>query len=865
MSAAEQTGAKRPSMLVAALFYARRGIAVFPLKPRLKRPLGRLAPHGVHDAVTSEQTVRGWWSNTSDANIGVACGEPGGVFVVDIDGEAAELAIAALEREHGALPACWVSTTGKGRHLWFRHDERIRNTVDRQNLIDTRSTGGYVVAPPSAHPNGTHYAWVDGRQPTGEPVECPEWFIDWLLSLKNRKRADEAAMPAAPAPRREELRTGEDHPHRKWCLRALEAEAYDVAGLGHGAGRNNALNTAAYKLAGYMPSGFLDEHEIVGALMDAATRCNLLAEDGRAACLATIRSGINAGRSKPRELPELRARPAPLHAVRRAPSAELTDPGGGDVPPPTDEDLLGGGGGGRGRDELPAIFDGIDEYSMVADADRYLARDAELYQRGGILVHVLRDRSPGAGKSRTAMTSNISPISEAYLRALSTREIRWMKRKFEKGAWLEVPIKPPGQCIKAVHQRKWWDHIRFLNGVTETPIFKPSGTILSKPGYDVETGVLFEPTIGFPRVPSTPSGLDVEGSIEQLRNVIRDFPFVDKSHEAAWFAALLTPLARHTFTGNSPLFLIDSNTPGTGKGKLASIAAIISTGRQPAVIAKVTDDAEIQKRITSVVISGAPVASFDNIDNRFGTGVVCSAFTNEEWSDRVLGENLEFRAPMLVTWFATGNNTQLTTDMVRRTVHIRLETNLARPETRDDFAIPNLEQYVREHRGRLAAAALTILRAWHVAGRPKPKLVPVGSFDNWSDAVRAPLVWAGLADPGLTQRSLREVSDSSSDAAVALIEAFASVLTPMTHYTAGEILVKSRGDSGEPLRTALEAFNGGRSLSAQAIARTLGKLRGRVIDGRVLRGEHDPHRKQLVWGLERQGAKPDDIPPELQF
>jgi len=66
-------------LLQAALAYAARGWAVFPLTPGDKLPVIRKEDggRGVYDATCDPDVLRQWWARWPDANIGVAAGASG--------------------------------------------------------------------------------------------------------------------------------------------------------------------------------------------------------------------------------------------------------------------------------------------------------------------------------------------------------------------------------------------------------------------------------------------------------------------------------------------------------------------------------------------------------------------------------------------------------------------------------------------------------------------------------------------------------------------------------------------------------------------------------------------------------------------
>lgn len=152
-------------LLNAALEYASKGLRVFPLLPRSKKPATK---NGFKDASCNEGQIRSWWQQWPDANIGIATGSvSGGLFVVDLDvdedkGIDGRLTLRKWEAEHGKqLPGdTWLAITGRGGYHYFYHDSAIvRSRTGLYEGIDIRGDGGYIVAPPSIHPNGRRYEW----------------------------------------------------------------------------------------------------------------------------------------------------------------------------------------------------------------------------------------------------------------------------------------------------------------------------------------------------------------------------------------------------------------------------------------------------------------------------------------------------------------------------------------------------------------------------------------------------------------------------------------------------------------------------------------------------------------------------------
>jgi hypothetical protein len=161
------------AMLDAALDYASRGVAVFPLWGIRNGRCGcgaagcqnagkhphRNAPHGFKDATTDTATITRWWTEDPTANIGTPTGA--WCAVVDIDPRhGGDDVLDQLERTHSPLPHTpEVLTGGGGRHLYFQPVAGLTNSSGKVGEgIDIRANGGYVLLPPSSHISGRDYA-----------------------------------------------------------------------------------------------------------------------------------------------------------------------------------------------------------------------------------------------------------------------------------------------------------------------------------------------------------------------------------------------------------------------------------------------------------------------------------------------------------------------------------------------------------------------------------------------------------------------------------------------------------------------------------------------------------------------------------
>jgi hypothetical protein len=270
-------------MTAAALDYAARGFAVFPCLPRSKLPA---FPGGFKNGTTNPATLRRWWLANPEYNIGIATGVRSGIWVLDVDGAYGAVALGVLEATYGPLPTL-ASVTSNGCHLWFRYTCPIPCSADDRigRGLDVRGDGGYVLAPPSVHPDGPAYRFTNNRT----PAVAPDWLVSLTRKPPPKPITSKIVWPSRP---------GGSGSYGKAALE------HEIAALAHAlpGGRNAALNRASFRLHQLVAGGELDGAEVRNRLLDAAIANGLMSDpqDGPRSVQATIVSGARAGLQHPR-------------------------------------------------------------------------------------------------------------------------------------------------------------------------------------------------------------------------------------------------------------------------------------------------------------------------------------------------------------------------------------------------------------------------------------------------------------------------------------------------------------------------------------------------------------------------------------
>jgi putative DNA primase/helicase len=195
--------------------------------------------------------------------------------------------------------------------------------------------------------------------------------------------------------------------------------------------------------------------------------------------------------------------------------------------------------------------------------------------------------------------------------------------------------------------------------------------------------------------------------------------------------------------------------------------------------------------------------------------------------------------------FATGNNLTFSGDVIRRTLMCTMDAGCERPELRT-FSTDAVREAL-EHRGGLVAAALTVLRAWHVSGE-RVKLPAFGGFEDWSFRVREALVWLDQTDPCETLAEVRE-SDPHRGELVAVIEQWRACLVLDKGYTVQQVIGRALVDPDfHNALLAVAAAHAGGSVNPARLGRWLNHVKGKVVNGLKLKQHGNTH-GYPIWKL----------------
>jgi putative DNA primase/helicase len=393
---------------------------------------------------------------------------------------------------------------------------------------------------------------------------------------------------------------------------------------------------------------------------------------------------------------------------------------------------------------IPEIVVGFDEEAVANAGIAALAACPELFTHGGQLVTLVPVPNLGAALPGASPALQIERLPTPRLRELLSRSARWLVPRSDDPAE-SVLSHVPAWAVSGIAARREWPGLRPLTALVTAPVLRPDGTVLESPGYDPVTGLYLAPHAPHPRVPEHPTQADARSAAEVLLASVRHIPFATPVDRAAWLAMALTTPARFAVGAASPLCIVEDGARSRwAEEVIADLAAVV--GAAPLAVVDVDELLPSPRRpFDALRVTGEPAA---RISNGAAMG----------WR-RIHEALLRGRATVGVVWFAATSRLMRDVELTRQALTVRCEGGEGDGHGDDaaqDEATP----------ATLLVAALTILRAYQVAGCPDLKLPRWPGFERWSQVVRAAVVWSGLPDPIASFTAAPEPT-SATDATIA--------------------------------------------------------------------------------------------------
>lgn len=291
-----------------ALRLAEAGIAIFPCGPD-KKPLVKWRD----TSTTNAQAIAALWTQYPAALPGIDLAKCG-LLVLDGDRHggpdgrtALKQLLLAQQGEYNGSATPAALTPGDGAHVYFQQNGHAfgNGRGDLPAGIDVRGDGGYVIAPYATLPDGRRYQIVQGmadligafKSGTIPPIPSG---IAKLLEKPARKEPPPEQQTDSARSSSNGSREG------AYAQAALDGIASELAKAAQG-GRNNDLNSAAFRMGTMIARGWISRADVGDALTAACLANGLMQDDGADTVQHTLASGLRAGEQDPH--PDLEDRP----------------------------------------------------------------------------------------------------------------------------------------------------------------------------------------------------------------------------------------------------------------------------------------------------------------------------------------------------------------------------------------------------------------------------------------------------------------------------------------------------------------------------------------------------------------------------
>lgn len=270
-------------------------------------------------------------------------------------------------------------------------------------------------------------------------------------------------------------------------------------------------------------------------------------------------------------------------------------------------------------------------------------------------------------------------------------------------------------------------------------------------GYDAETGI-FTVRGGL----DYDEKMDINKAVARWKSLHQYFQWGDDGRSLAVHTAAALTVFCSAMLGKderAPMFVYNSNSPGSGKSILVTLILLLVHGR--AGVTTFWDSKEdLKKELDALAREYAPFVFFDDLMGKVQSTLLNAFLTTKTYDGRIIGGGGRFSAELRAITFMTGTGLKLRDDLGRRSLLVDL---FARQAAVDRVLPPEATEITEEWimrdevRGELLGCLFAFVRNAHDPEGERPKDVgtarKIPSFSGWSRLIPPILLKSSFKDP----------------------------------------------------------------------------------------------------------------------
>ena len=353
--------------------------------------------------------------------------------------------------------------------------------------------------------------------------------------------------------------------------------------------------------------------------------------------------------------------------------------------------------------------------------------------------------------SNQALTAMIGRLFRFLQKGELKGEQVWREAKIEKSFTSEMFSEADLHVLIS-------DEYEFLS---YRPILTTKGNILNKTGaYSSHHAILRIDKSNRVNLPSNLSHKVASEALVRLKSYFNQIYFDttdnrQNTYIIATLSALLMIGARTAFKGSVPAIMIEASQINSGKTFLADLIHRIALWQSQPIITPEEGTRgveELRKQVDTRLYAGQQHLFIDNLPESMGrlsSSSIAGLITAGEgfFRMRILGKSMDFKAPRGLTIIVTANNPLFSTDLARRFIRIKLDTNLENPMyVKFETSAQSLHQSIESNRVQNLTDIYTIVQAFRES-KPEVELQMSSGFETF-DEIRKIMIWICGVDPG---------------------------------------------------------------------------------------------------------------------